>query len=133
MQKATGSFDVNMLPQPRDEHFELLPVGRVILDKQYHGDLEATSQGQMLSFMTDTEGSAGYVAIEQVTGSLDGREGTFALQHDGVMTRGDGQLSIRVVPDSGTGELAGISGTMTIDISEGLHEYTFEYALGDAQ
>jgi hypothetical protein len=104
-------------------------VGRMAIAKQFHGGLEAVSRGQMLAAMTDTEGSAGYVAIERVTGTLDGREGTFALQHSGTMTRGAQQLSITVVPDSGTGELAGLAGTMTIQIADGKHSYDFEYTL----
>ncbi|HEX7173819.1 MAG TPA: DUF3224 domain-containing protein, partial [Pyrinomonadaceae bacterium] len=92
---------------------------------------EATSRGQMLAAMTDVEGSAGYVAIERVKGTLDGREGTFALQHSGVMTRGVPQLTITVVPDSGTGQLNGLAGAMTIDIAEGKHSYGFEYTLAE--
>jgi hypothetical protein len=99
------------------------------LDKQFHGDLEGTSKGQMLAVRSDVEGSAGYVAIERVTGTLKGRTGTFALQHSGIMNRGAPSLSITVIPDSGTGQLTGIAGTMTIDIAGGKHSYTFEYTL----
>lgn len=99
------------------------------LDKEFHGDLKATSREQMLTAMTSTEGSAGYVAIEQVRGTLAGRRGTFALQHSGVMTRGAQRLTITVVPDFGTGELAGLTGEMGIDIVAGQHTYHLEYAL----
>ena len=101
------------------------------IDKQFHGDLEAISRGQMLTAVTSIKGSAGYVAIEQVTGSLHGSSGAFALQHTGTMTRGAPQLTVTVVPDSGTGQLAGLAGTMTIALAEGKHSYDFEYTLGD--
>jgi hypothetical protein len=119
---ASGTFEVNLIPQNDD-----FPPGRMLIDKQFKGDLEAMSQGQMLSAMTAVSGSAGYVAIEQVTGTLHGRSGTFMLQHNGIMTRGTPQLTIAVVPDSGTGKLTGIAGSMTIDITDGQHAYTFEY------
>ncbi len=100
------------------------------MDKQFHGDLEATSKGQMLATTTDVKGSAGYVALERVSGTLQGRSGTFALQHNGTMTRGEPQLTITVVPDSGTGQLVGLAGTMTIAIAaDGKHSYGFEYTL----
>jgi hypothetical protein len=99
------------------------------IDKQFHGDLEASSAGQMLAFSSAVKGSAGYVALERVEGRLQGRSGSFVLQHSGTMTRGTPQLAITVVPDSGTGELMGLSGRMTIEISEGKHSYTFEYTL----
>ena len=101
----------------------------MLLDKQFHGDLEATSQGQMLAFSSAVKGSAGYVAIEQVSGTLHGRQGTFVLQHNGTMSRGEPRLTITVVPDSGTGELAGLAGTMTIEIVDGKHSYGFEHTL----
>ena len=104
---------------------------RMLLDKQFHGDLQGTSKGQMLAAMTEMKDSAGYVAIEQVTGSLGGRSGSFALQHFGVTNRGMQELIVRVVPDSGTGELRGLSGVMTIDTSGGKHDYGFEYTLGN--
>jgi hypothetical protein len=98
------------------------------LDKQFRGDLEATSQGEMLSFMTTTKGSAGYVAIEKVTGTLGGRKGSFVLQHNGTMNRGAPQLSVTVVPDSGTGELVGLAGGMKIVIApDGAHSYELDY------
>jgi hypothetical protein len=124
---AHGPFEVKMSPQAPDEG--AANVGRMLLDKQFHGDLEATSKGQMLAFSSSVKGSAGYVAIEQVSGRLDGREGTFVLQHSGTMNRGEPQLTIRVVPDSGTGELTGLAGTMTIEIADGKHSYSFEYTL----
>ena len=99
------------------------------IEKQLHGDLEATSQGEMLSYMTNTQGSAAYVAIEKVTGTLGGRKGSFVLQHNATMNRGTPQLSITVVPDSGTGELTGLSGRMEIQIVEGKHFYELEFEL----
>ena len=124
---ASGTFDVKMNREV-DEKLEPT-IGRRSADKQFHGDLEATSKGQMLAVMTEINGSAGYVAMERVNGKLHGRNGTFALQHNGTMTRGKPYLIITVVPDSGTGELAGLSGTMTIDIVDGKHFYKFDYTL----
>lgn len=123
-QRAQGKFEVNLKPLSSDA-----PIGRMSIDKQFHGDLEATSKGEMLSAMGAVKGSAGYVAIEQVTGVLRGRRGTFFLQHRGVMDRGAAVLSVTVVPDSGTAELEGLSGTMTIDVSDSDHAYTFDYDL----
>jgi hypothetical protein len=124
--RATGTFEVKVTPQ---EATESPGVGRMLLDKQFHGDLEATSKGQMLAAMTAVQGSAGYVAIEQVSGKLKGRAGTFVLQHHGIMDRGKPNLSVTVVPDSGTGELAGLSGKMDILIEGGKHSYVFEYQI----
>ena len=101
------------------------------IDKQFRGGLEASSQGEMLSAGTGVKGSAGYVAIERVSGALQGRSGTFVLQHNATMTRGVPQLSITVVPDSGTGELVGLSGRMTIEIADGNHSYEFEYTIAE--
>ncbi len=126
---ASGTFDVKMQPQAQEEGSESSVPGRILLDKQFHGDLEATSKGQMLTALTDVEGSAGYVAIERVSGTLDGRSGTFVLQHSGMMTRGAQQLTITVVPDSGTGQLAGLAGDMEIDIVDGKHSYALQYTL----
>lgn len=124
--KATGPFDVKMTPASAPD----AAVGRFTLDKKYHGDLEGTGSGEMLTAMTAMKGSAGYVAIEKVTGKLAGRTGTFHLQHSGTMNRGAPSLSISVVPDSGTGELTGLSGRMSISIAaDGAHYYTFEYSL----
>jgi len=128
--KASGTFEVKMNPEV-DEKGEPT-VGRMSLDKQFHGDLEGVSKGQMLAVMTAIEGSAGYVAMERVNGKLHGRSGTFALQHSGTMTRGAPQLIITVVPDSGTGELAGLSGKMTINIVDGKHFYEFDYTITKA-
>jgi Protein of unknown function (DUF3224) len=126
---ASGAFDVNLTPQALfDTNADAL-LSRLAIDKNFRGDLEATSKGEMLSARTAVEGSAGYVAIERVQGTLHGRTGSFVLQHMGVMTRGTPELRVTVVPDSGTDELTGLSGTMVIDMSEGRHLYTFEYAL----
>jgi len=129
MTHAAGTFDVKLAPQADEADATL---GRLSIDKQFHGDLDGTSRGQMLTAGTDVEGSAGYVAMERVRGALHGRRGTFALQHSGTMTRGAPSLTIRVVPDSGTEELAGLSGSMSITIAEGRHSYDFEYALAGA-
>ncbi len=128
--KISGSFDVKLNPidgYAKGEHG--VQLNRMSLDKVYHGKLDATSKGEMLSAMTPTKGSAGYVAIEQVTGSLSGKTGSFVLQHFGTMERGAERLILEVVPDSGTGELQGLSGIMTINIKDGKHEYVFEYEL----
>ncbi len=126
---AKGTFDVKMTPQAGDPGADPTP-GRMTLDKQFHGDLEGTSEGQMLTAMTGVEGSAGYVAMEKVTGTLHGRKGTFVLQHSGTMKRGTPQLTITVVPDSGTGELVGLAGKMSIEIKDGKHFYQLEYTVG---
>jgi hypothetical protein len=129
---ANGTFDVKMTPQAADDKAEAAAVGRYLLDKQFHGPLEGTSKGEMLAVGTAVQGSAGYVAMEQVTGTLNGRKGTFALQHSGTMTRGEGLLVITVVPDSGTGELVGLAGKMQIKIADGKHFYEFEYTLAES-
>ncbi len=126
---ATGPFDVKLVPQTSANAADS-PVARMTIDKQFHGELEATSKGEMLSFATAVKGSAGYVAIEQVTGKLGGHAGSFALQHAGILDRGAPELRISVVPDSGTGELVGLSGTMSIRIEAGgKHFYDFAYSL----
>ncbi len=130
--RASGTFEVRLNPQPQDDQAEEAMLGRMSIDKQFHGDLEATSRGQMLTAGTAVTGSAGYVAIERVSGTLHGRRGTFVLQHSGTMTRGVPQLSVTVVPDSGTGELVGLAGQMAIVIADGTHSYDFEYTLGEA-
>lgn len=127
MAHAKGTFEVKLTPQADGEAGAGL--ARMTLDKQFHGDLEAASQGQMLSAGTAVQGSAGYVALERVSGALRGRNGTFVLQHNGLMNRGTPQLTIIVVPDSGTEELAGLAGTMGITIADGRHSYDFEYTL----
>ncbi|MDQ6626745.1 MAG: DUF3224 domain-containing protein [Verrucomicrobiota bacterium] len=124
MTHSKGSFEVKLNPQTTDA-----PVGRMSIDKQFHGDLEATSKGEMLAVQSGVKGSAGYVAIEQVNGTLQGRHGTFFLQHSGTMDRSVAQLSVTVIPDSGTDELLGLTGKMTIDIADGKHLYDFEYTL----
>jgi len=131
-QHAAGTVDVTVSPQPASSPTPGAALGRMLLDKRYHGDLDATAQGQMLSAGTVTTGSAGYVAIEHVVGRLHGKSGSFVLQHSGTMTRGKGELCVSVVPDSGTGELKGLSGRMTIEISDGNHSYGFDYSLEDA-
>jgi Protein of unknown function (DUF3224) len=130
---AKGTFEVKVIPQkPDNKEAETAKFGRMSLDKQFHGDLEATSQGEMLGAMTEVKGSAGYVAMERVNGTLHGRSGTFVLQHSGTMTRGAPHMSVTVVPDSGTGDLVGISGSMNIIIDAGKHSYEFEYSLPDS-
>lgn len=127
---ASGTFDVKMTPQATaDKAAGAAAIGRYSLDKQFRGGLEGTSKAEMLAVGTAVEGSAGYVAMEQVTGTLNGRKGSFALQHSGTMTRGVGQLSVTVVPDSGTGELAGLAGRMEIKIADGKHFYDFAFTI----
>jgi len=130
MPRATGEFDVKLTPQANPTAGDESPIARMAIDKQFRGELEGTSSGEMLSAGTPTKNSAGYVAIERVTGALHGKRGAFTLQHDATMTRGEGKLNIIVIPDSGTGELAGLSGSMTIAVTDGKHFYTFDYALG---
>jgi hypothetical protein len=130
MAHASGTFDVKLTPQTTDGQDAAL--GRMSIDKQFHGDIEGTSKGEMLTGMTSVKGSAGYVAMEKVSGTLQGKRGTFILQHSGSMERGTPQLSVTVVPDSGTGELVGLSGKLTIKIADGKHSYEFEYALAEA-
>lgn len=125
---ASGPFDVKVTSQDDQSDDPLL--NRMLLDKHYHGDLEATAKGQMLTAGTAVTGSGAYVAIEKVTGTLQGHTGTFVLQHLGTMTRNSPELAITVVPDSGTGQLAGMSGKMTIKIAPGgKHSYELEYTL----
>jgi len=131
---AAGTFTVKMTPQTWSESSVDHTLGRFLLDKQYHGDLEATGEGQMLAAGDGKPGSSGvYVAIERVTGSLQGRKGSFILVHNGIMNRGVPSLTISVSPDSGTSELNGLSGTMTISIADGRHSYEFAYALATIQ
>jgi len=128
--RASGTFEVRLSPQAPDGEAGGSAVARLLIDKRFSGDLVATSKGQMLAVRTAVEGSAGYVALEQVEGALGGRAGTFVLQHSGTMERGAQQLSVNVVPDSGTGELQGLAGRMEIVIAEGKHSYNFDYTLG---
>jgi hypothetical protein len=125
--RATGTFDVRLNPQPADES----GIGRLTIDKQFHGNLEGTSKGHMLAYSTEVQGSAGYVAMERVTGTVGGRSGSFVLQHSATMTRGEPLLVLTVVPDSRTAALAGLSGKMAITIVDKKHFYEFEYTLPD--
>lgn len=125
--RATGRFDVSLAPQSDDERVAGAGIGRMTIAKQFHGDLEATSSGQMLGVRTAVQGSAGYVAMERVVGTLGGRRGSFVLQHSSTMKRGTPHQSITVVPDSGTDELTGLVGTMTIDMVDGEHRYNFDH------
>lgn len=130
--KITGEFQVKL--QPMDSYAkgeEGINLGRLSIDKTFSGALNATSKGEMLSALTPTKGSAGYVAIEQVTGSLSGKNGSFVLQHFGTMNRGKDHLVLEVVPDSGSGQLTGLSGNMLIKVEGGKHLYEFEYELTD--
>jgi len=124
---ATGTFEVKLNPQ--DDKSDDKTLGRMTIEKQWHGDIEGASKGQMLTGGEVTKGSAGYVAIEKVSGTLKGRKGTFILQHSATMTRGEGQLTITVVPDSGTDQLEGLTGKLMIKIADGKHSYEFEYTL----
>jgi hypothetical protein len=128
MRRATGSFVVSLQPLSNTEVSNDAMLGRLLLTKEFIGDLAASARGQMLSAGTATQGSAGYVAIDQVTGTLEGRKGSFVLQHSGSMQRGVPSLSIKVVPDSGTGELAGLTGTLSINVVDGKHFYDFLYS-----
>lgn len=127
--RAKGPFAVKLIPQVADELTQSTALSRMLLDKQFQGDLTAASKGQMLAAGTAVEGSAAYVALEQVEGTLHGRRGSFILQHSASMNRGTPQLTITVVPDSGTDQLLGLAGNMTILIEEGKHFYDFEYTL----
>jgi hypothetical protein len=130
--RATGSFEVKLNPQQPADEIAAANLGRMSIVKRFSGDLQASSLGEMLAVRTATEGSAGYVALERVTGTLDGREGEFVLQHLGIMDRGARRLQVSVVPDSGTGRLAGITGAMNIRIENGRHDYDFDYALPES-
>jgi hypothetical protein len=126
---AEGTFDVKTTPTRAPDALAGTAIGSYALVKQYHGDLEGPSKGEMIAAGDVKTGNAGYVAIEQVTGTLAGRTGSFALQHTGTMEGGAYKLTVTVVPGSGTGELAGIAGTLTIVIEKGKHSYTFDYTL----
>jgi len=131
--KETGSFEVKLTPQPLADTEAGKLLGRMSIVKEFSGGLQATSRGEMLTALTGVEGSAGYVAIERVTGTLSGKKGSFVLQHNGLMKHGTQQLTITVVPDSGTEELKGIEGKMDIKIEEAKHFYVFEYSLPTQQ
>lgn len=127
--KIKGEFEVKLNPQDGyAQGNEGIKLSRMTLDKTFHGDLDAKSKGEMLSAMTPV-GSAGYVAIEQVQGTLKGKKGSFVLQHFGTINNGNERLILEVVPDSATGEIKGLSGTMAIIIEDGKHYYEFEYQL----
>jgi Protein of unknown function (DUF3224) len=127
--QAKGTFEVKVDPQGDPDKAEGSTLARMSIDKKYHGDLEGTAKGTMLSAGTDVKGSAGYVAIERVTGTLNGKTGSFVLQHNATLTRGAPALNIIVVPDSGTGQLTGITGKFLIVIADGKHSYEFDYTL----
>jgi hypothetical protein len=127
--RVTGAFDVKLGPLPQYDEAADSPMARMSIDKVFHGDLDGTSKGEMLAARSSVEGSAGYVAIERVVATLKGRRGAFVLQHSATTTRGAPRLAIVVVPDSGTGELSGLSGTMGIRIEGGKHFYDFDYSL----
>ena len=127
MPTARGTFEVVMGGDPPYLEQDGLTLNRNFLHKEFSGGMAGTSEAQMLAAFTAVPGSAGYVAIEHFTGSVDGKQGSFVLQHSGVMSRGDAQLAVTIVPDSGAGELAGISGTMEIENDEGGHSYALHY------
>lgn len=133
MPQVKGEFDVKRTPEAPCDMGDDVVAGHFRFDKRFHGDLDATSVVHMLAVGTDVPGSAGYVAVERLSGKLQGRTGTFFMQHHGIMHRGAASLALTVVPDSGAGELEGLSGSMKIDITEGKHYYTFDYALDDAE
>lgn len=125
--EAVGTFDVKLAPLDFDQS----PIGSMLIDKTFEGDLQGTSVGQMLAFRSGVEGSAGYVAMERVAGTLGGREGSFTLQHSGQIDKGAPSLTVVVVPDSATDGLAGLRGTMNIVVTPGRHDYQFRYTLPD--
>jgi hypothetical protein len=133
MKQASGTFDVKVIPQAPDDQSQETGIGRFLLDKQFHGDLEATSKGQMLASGSPADGSGGYIAMEKVSGTLNGRKGSFALQHNGTMKGGAAEMNVIVVPGSGADQLAGLEGKMTIIIADGKHSYQFEYTLAEAK
>ena len=131
MTHASGAFDVKVMPQKPDTQIaRTANLGRLTIDKQFHGDLEASAKGEMLAMQSEVKGSAGYVALERVTGKLQGRAGSFVLLHSATMKRGAPATTITVVPDSGTGELTGITGSMRITVApDGSHSYEFEFRI----
>jgi hypothetical protein len=131
--RASGTFEITMDPHSPYDTADGVNIGRVSLNKRFEGDLVGSGIGEMIGAVTGVKGSAGYVAIERVIGTLHGRAGSFVLQHAGTMNRGEASLSVNVVPDSGAGELAGLAGRMKIDIVGGRHLYTFEYTLGSVE
>jgi hypothetical protein len=133
MTHATGTFDVKVVPQGLPDTVEGIALGRMSIDKQFHGDLDAISKGEMLTSGLESNGSRAYVAIERVVGTLKGQSGSFALMHQGTMNREGQHLTVTVVPDSGTGHLTGLTGTMTITIVEKKHLYDFTYSMSAAR
>ncbi|HST08242.1 MAG TPA: DUF3224 domain-containing protein [Gemmatimonadaceae bacterium] len=131
MPRISGLFDVSLKPLEMGDDLASQLIARMSIDKQYHGDLEATGKGQMLTGGTSIRNSAAYVAIERVTGTVKGKKGSFTLAHAGLMNRGSPSLVITIVPDSGTDQLEGLKGTMTINIEAGRHSYQLDYALAD--
>ena len=129
MPTASGPFSVNTEAEPPFLEQDGLTLNRSVVHKEFSGDMVGTSEVQMIAAFTGTPGSAAYVAIEHFTGSVDGKSGSFVLQHSGVMNKGDAELTVTIVPDSGTGELTGISGTLEIDNNEGQHVYVLDYKL----
>ena len=127
----SGPFDVKVTPQKPDTQIaRTANLGRLTIDKRFHGDLEASAKGEMLATQSEVKGSAGYVALERVTGKLQGRSGSFVLQHSATMKRGAPESTITVVPDSGTGELAGLTGSMRINVApDGSHSYEFDFRI----
>ncbi len=129
MNHAVGTFDVKMKPETLSEAAAKTSIARMSMDKVYHGQLAAVSRGEFLATGGPQTGSGGYVAMERVTGTLDGKVGSFALMHSGLMTQLGTELDVRIVPGSGTGDLAGINGTLKIIIAEGQHSYELDYTL----
>lgn len=130
--RATGTFEVNLTPLGEPDSASGQTLGRMTIDKRFHGDLAGVGNGQMLTALTGVEGSAGYVAIERVIGTLHGRAGSFVFQHNGLMARGAQTLTITVVPDSGTEQLAGLAGLFALSVVVGQHTYVFEYTLNES-
>ena len=128
---ASGPFEVKVTPQKPDTQIaRTANLGRLTIDKRFHGDLEASAKGEMLAAQSEVKGSAGYVALERVTGKLQGRHGSFVLQHSATMKRGAPEATITVVPDSGTGELTGLTGSMRIKVeADGGHSYEFDFRI----
>ncbi|MDE2753337.1 MAG: DUF3224 domain-containing protein [Gemmatimonadota bacterium] len=129
MATARGALNVTVEPEPPFLEQDGNKLGRNVVRKEFSGDMVGTSEAQMTAAYTGTPGSAGYVAIEHFTGSVEGRSGSLVLQHSGIMAKGEAELTVRIVPDSGTGELKGISGTLEIDNSDGKHSYVLDYEL----
>ena len=128
---AVGTFDVKMTPQVSGASSGDVSISKMSIEKQFHGAIEGNSKGEMLASMGAVQGSAGYVAMERFTGTLDGRAGSFVLQHNGTLNRGVPALSVNIVPDSGTEQLSGLSGSMKIDVIDGTHHYEFTYKFED--